>query len=96
MVTRKQFNPSEHIRNDWDIEFVSEELERRAKGYSKIFRELLCTGVAMLREQSFAIITLTAERKALAALADDQSKMLNPDEDAPDTPERAKDPRDIA
>ncbi len=66
----KPFDPADYVRPDWtDVDMI-EALERRARGYSGLFREVLCTAAALLRKHRSALV-------AMAALADDQGDYID-------------------
>lgn len=43
------FKPSDHIRSDWDSDHLIESLEKRARGYSGLLREVLCSAAEQIR-----------------------------------------------
>lgn len=50
-----EFNPTHYIRGDWDDRHIEAELERRARGYSGIFRQLLCSAANVIDRQRHEI-----------------------------------------
>jgi hypothetical protein len=46
---RQVFDAADYVRPDWNAEDVIYLLERRARGYNGLLRQILCTAAAMLR-----------------------------------------------
>lgn len=51
----RTFDPAKYVRKDWDDRHIEAELERRARGYSGIFRQVLCSAAAVIDRQRFEI-----------------------------------------
>jgi len=71
---RKEFVPADYVRKDWDDHHIEFELKRRARGYSGLLRQLLCSAAAVIVRQRLRIAELEQEVKDVQEAADDEAR----------------------
>lgn len=76
MGKRRPFVAEDHVRADWDAEFLIEELERRARGYTGLLREVLCTAADILRDQRKQVDVLVDDIRVQGELAEDPRDII--------------------
>jgi hypothetical protein len=64
---RYTFSAADHVDPDLDIQDLADSLERRARGYNGLLRQLLCTAAAQLRALRQEADTTIKQRDELLA-----------------------------